>query len=134
MSEYLRERANLRKPAIYTRARFDDLVRLRHNARMKTRVRELRKAKGWNQTELAEAAGVRVATISKLERTPDKVEVLTVVKVAAALECTVDYLFEDTGDEGDFSKLRRLYSQISPVERDVVIRQLEGMAIDDSVD
>lgn len=38
------------------------------SALLSRRVREARKARGWNQTELAERAGVSVNTVARLEQ------------------------------------------------------------------
>lgn len=57
------------------------------------RLRELRRAKGWSQTELASRAGVRQATISSLERGPvKKLDMIVLEKLAAALEVDPGYL------------------------------------------
>lgn len=53
------------------------------------RLRELRLAAGMSQQALADAAGVRVATISEVERRtrPERIDVALVEKLAAALGC-----------------------------------------------
>ena len=57
------------------------------------RLREIRKAKGWTQTELATRAGVRQATISSLERGPvKKLDMSVLEKLASALEVDPGYL------------------------------------------
>lgn len=56
-----------------------------------TRVRELRRAKGWSQAQLALEAGVRQAGISRLENLGDahKVDLTVLRRVADALDVTM---------------------------------------------
>ncbi len=57
------------------------------------RVRELRKARGWSQARLAEEAGVRRATVNRIENDRLKVIALDVLeKLAKALGCDPGYL------------------------------------------
>lgn len=63
---------------------------------MKT-IRLLRKAKGWNQTLLAEAAGLEQSYISKIENGWDGITLRNLVQIAEALEVPLYQLFlEDT--------------------------------------
>ncbi len=56
-------------------------------------MRELRKAHGWSQARLAEEAGVRRATVNRIENDRLKVIALEVLeKVARALGCDPGYL------------------------------------------
>ncbi len=49
------------------------------------RIRELRGRRGWTQKALAERAGVRIATISKLENQPMRMlDVETLERIARA--------------------------------------------------
>ena len=62
------------------------------------RVRELREAQGWSQTELARRAGVRQATISHLESAKAKAIGLSVLeRLAKALGCDPGYLIVRKG-------------------------------------
>ena len=65
----------------------DDLQRLGD------RLRLAREKRGWNQRELARRAGVANSAVSRLE-TNDAVEPAweTIVKLATALDCSLDYL------------------------------------------
>lgn len=58
----------------------------------KNAIRELRKARGWTQEELAHAAGLPSSTIRRLENggTP---QLTTAAKIAAALGVTLAELF-----------------------------------------
>lgn len=51
------------------------------------RIRELREAKGWSQSELARQAGVRQAMLSELEAGKrQRVDLAVLERIAAALE------------------------------------------------
>ncbi len=57
------------------------------------RIRELRRARGWTQTELARRAGIRQATVSRLEgNAVSSVNLEILEKLAAALEVDPGYL------------------------------------------
>ncbi len=57
------------------------------------RIRELRRARGWTQTELARRAGIRQATVSRLEgNAVSSVNLGVLEKLAAALEVDPGYL------------------------------------------
>jgi len=58
------------------------------------RVRELRRAKRMNQRELAEAAAIRQALVSQIERGEANPTLDTIVKIAMALEVRFSDLFE----------------------------------------
>jgi len=59
---------------------------LRHLAR---RIKELRRAKGWSQEELAERASMQRSYIADLERGHRNASIRTLVKVANALKVAV---------------------------------------------
>ncbi len=60
-------------------------------------VKERRIAKKLNQTELAEKAGIKQATISRLESgTNDNITIENLRSIAAALSCSVVDLLPDT--------------------------------------
>jgi len=55
-----------------------------------------RQIKGWNQTDLARAAGIPQATISRLESGDiEQPKMMTLAKIARALEVSADYLLFD---------------------------------------
>ena len=61
---------------------------------MQFRIRELRRAKGMSQDELAEKSGISRATISALENgTARATTTKTLLAIAGALGTTVDGLF-----------------------------------------
>ena len=61
--------------------------------RLGQRIRELRLAKGMNQDEFAAAAGIHRTHPGKLENALIDPQLSTLVKVADALEITVEMLF-----------------------------------------
>ena len=69
---------------------------------IRLRLRELRRARGWSQADLGRKAGVRQATISRLESgTATKLSLEVLEKLAAALEVDPGYLLVrvPAGDE-----------------------------------
>ncbi len=57
------------------------------------RIREIRQVKGWTQTELARRAGIRRATVNRIENARVKAIDLDVLeKLAKALGCDPGYL------------------------------------------
>tara|TARA_R110002073_G_scaffold93196_1_gene217848 strand:- start:776 stop:1297 length:522 start_codon:yes stop_codon:yes gene_type:complete len=66
----------------------------------------LRKAKGLSQEALAEAAGVSLTQVSKIERNETDPRATTVVKLAKALDCSVDKLMLGIVPGGLNGKLR----------------------------
>lgn len=57
-----------------------------------SRIREARKAKKWTQATLAEKSGVEPSNISHIERAATKLSLPTLIKIANALEVTLDEL------------------------------------------
>jgi transcriptional regulator with XRE-family HTH domain len=53
---------------------------------------------GWSQIDLAEMAGVSVATISSMEAGRAKPSLETMEKIAAAFKCSVDSLMNGGWD------------------------------------
>ena len=61
---------------------------------LKNKVLEIRKAKGLSQEELAKAAGISRATLSKIETNDEAVITTeTVGKLCKALDCTPHEIF-----------------------------------------
>ena len=62
------------------------------------RISELRQAKGWTQTELARRAGIRRATVNRIENAKVKAIDLEVLeKLARALDVDAGYLIVTKG-------------------------------------
>lgn len=95
---------------------------------MGLRVREMRLARGWTQDDLADHAGLRQATISKVESRPDKTEFATLVKIAEAFGVQVGDLVEGIPGSGDLKRLGQLYLLLSPEDQISVTRHVEALA------
>ena len=63
--------------------------------RLATRVRTLRRDKGWSQEELAHQAGVHRTFVSQIERAVKISTIVTVEKVARALGVRIGELLDD---------------------------------------
>lgn len=57
-----------------------------------SRIREARLAKKWTQAVLAEKSGVEPSNISHIERAATKLSLPTLIRIANALEVTLDEL------------------------------------------
>lgn len=58
------------------------------------RIRELRKAKGWTQEQLAEAAGLHYSYIGGVERGDRNISLETLEKIMTGLQVLADELFK----------------------------------------
>ena len=58
-------------------------------------LKELRKAKGITQTELAERLGIKRTTVSMWEMNASSPTARMIPALAAALECSIDELFRE---------------------------------------
>ena len=56
------------------------------------RIREIRKSKKWTQAKLAEKSDVEPSYVSHIERAATKVSLPTLIRIANALEVTLDEL------------------------------------------
>ena len=64
---------------------------------MMTQLQDKRRASGMSQSELAKAAEMSVRTLQSLEtgaRNIDKVSVLTALKLARALDCSIEDILD----------------------------------------
>ena len=87
------------------------------------RIRTLRKHQGFTQEELAEAADLSSSFLSHIERGYKKVSLGALVRIAAALNTTVDFLLSDTQKaEPIFLSLetQALLSDCSAQERQII--------------
>lgn len=104
-------------------------------ARLQKNVRDLRKAAGLTQEQLAERAKVKQATISKWETgtTPD---ITSLLRVAVGLERSLDALVDGVDPEYDEKQRTRsamdgeagkLWSQLDDAQRESVITVMRAM-------
>lgn len=75
------------------------------------RIRELRKKKKWTQEYLGEVAEVEPSNISHIERAATKVSLPTLVKIANALDTTLDTLVCGSLVRGD-AVLPSLFAEV----------------------
>jgi transcriptional regulator with XRE-family HTH domain len=64
------------------------------------RMKEIRQKRGLTQVELSERSGFSQARISELERGSRMPNLVTILRIAAALECKVSVLMSIFDDEG----------------------------------
>lgn len=97
---------------------------LRQNRAMK-KVRDIRKARGLSQAQLAELAGLNQATVSKVERGEMNVTLEVIDAIAAALGVEPVQLF----DLPDLhARALAAINAIDPARRDAALVVLEAMA------
>lgn len=94
----------------YSQAAFENPLCSVHTNGMQT-LKRLRKAKGWNQTMLAEAAGVEQSTISKIESGWDGVTLRVLNYIAQALEVPTYTLLQDDRSEAE-AKLLQVFRNL----------------------
>lgn len=63
------------------------------------RIREVRRERKWNQTELAYRAGINSSYLSHIETAKTKLSLAVIVKIANALSVSVDKLLCDNLEE-----------------------------------
>ena len=61
---------------------------------MKNRIRELREARGWSQTELGRAVGVTRQAIHSIEKNKHDPSITLATRIAGALESPVEGVFD----------------------------------------
>lgn len=83
------------------------------------RITELRKAKGWSQTELAKKTGVSYTQMSRYEIRGVQPPANTLKKLADVLDTTVDFLINGDKDEKVKASLKdaELLQQFKAVEQ-----------------
>lgn len=82
--------------------------------RLGDRIARLRRAKGWNQRELAARAGTKGSQISRFERGSYQPRLETLSQLAEALETTTDFLL--TGREAKEERDARLRARLPVLE------------------
>lgn len=88
-------------------------------------VRALRMARGLTQAQLAEAAGVNQATVSKVERGETNITIDKIEAIAAALRVEPVQLFDLPELQ---ARALAALSAIDPARRDAALVVLEAMA------
>lgn len=97
------------------------------------RIREARVKRGWTQAELAEHSGVEPSNISHIERAATKLSLPTLIRIANALEATLDELVYGNLKKSahvSFSLIEEELGDCSPTELSAlaeVIRTVKGV-------
>ena len=87
------------------------------------RIRELRKQKNWTQSTLAELSEVEPSNISHIERAATKLSLPTLIKIANALEVTLDELVYSNlkkSDHVSIACINELISDCTPMELNAI--------------
>jgi transcriptional regulator with XRE-family HTH domain len=96
------------------------------------RLVQLRKRKGLNQTELAQAIGVHVNQVKRYEKGTSQPTLSVIKKLATTLEVSADVLLFGGEERGPDEELRMQFDAISrfdPEEKKVVRTVLEGLIL-----
>ena len=97
---------------------------------MGTRIRELRKAAGMSQEQLAELLCTKKATISAYENDRIDIKSSIVLEIAKALGCSGSYLLEGK-QEGDVdARIIEILSELKNDQvKEIALRQLQALAL-----
>jgi transcriptional regulator with XRE-family HTH domain len=86
------------------------------------KIRELRKAKGWTQAQLASAANITPEYISKIETGAKSASIMTLDSIAKALSVELKIDFEKQNEAEKKSQIERILKGLEhKSERDVNI-------------
>ena len=96
---------------------------------------QLRKEKGWSQSELARQIGVHVGHISRIEHGKAAPSIEVLKKATRALSVSADYLLNDEIDEATPIELKdktmaeklKLIEQLSDKDKHTIIHMIETM-------
>ena len=92
---------------------------------MGTRIREMRKAVGMSQEQLAEILCTKKATISAYENDHIDIKSSIVLEIAKALNCSGSYLLEGKKAEAMDALLELKNDQM----REVALKQIQALAL-----
>jgi transcriptional regulator with XRE-family HTH domain len=101
-----------------------------------TRIRKVRRERGWTQDQLANAVGVSRSAVAQWETGRAGQVTGNLTRIAATLEVGVEYLMY--GDDkrapsevrqGDELALLRLYRECSPEDRQLLLRTARRLAM-----
>lgn len=94
-----------------------------------TRIRQLRKEKGWTQTDLATACGFHQSYIGQIEQGQKNITLDTLEQLVHVLQVPVHALFnrvDDTGEDSTpFESLSRLLAGMSEDDQQSILRVIE---------
>lgn len=96
-----------------------------YKAPMVLRIKELRKKKGWTQSELADRAAVSRSQLAMIESEARPANTLRLNAIAAALGVPTEDLF---GSGSEDRQLLDKLSALRPEDRETVVRLVEALA------
>jgi transcriptional regulator with XRE-family HTH domain len=98
-------------------------------------IKHSRKKKGWSQAELAEKIGSHLSHVTRMETGKYNPSVDVLVKLADALEVSVDQLLSENGKAGEvhyedqtFAERLRLINSFSKKEKEAIITFIDAIA------
>ncbi len=80
-------------------------------------LRRLRKNKDWSQGQLAQKAGIDLQKVSKYERGVSSPPMATLVRIAKALDVSLDYLVTGRNTSAEKMKNAQLIERIEEIEK-----------------
>jgi transcriptional regulator with XRE-family HTH domain len=97
-----------------------------------TRIKALRKVRHWTQKELGQRLGIRFEQLNKYESGLNSPPVEMLVKLADALETSVDYLLTGTGTDSTLANARlfrrfQALEHLGEEDQLTVIRVIDAM-------
>lgn len=95
---------------------------------MTLRIRELRKARGLSQEQLASKAGLSRSQLSEIETEAKPANTLRLTSIASALGVTVEHLFSEDARTGLVSELMALMDALPEADREAILRHAKALA------
>lgn len=95
-------------------------------------LRRLRKNKDWSQGQLAQKAGIDLQKVSKYERGVSSPPMTTLVRIAKALDVSLDYLVTGSNASAEKIKNAQLIERIEEIEKLPVEYQVTLISVLDS--
>lgn len=97
---------------------------------MGTRIREMRKAAGMSQEQLAELLCTKKATISAYENDRIDIKSSIVLEIAKALGCTGSYLLEGKQESDVDARIIEILVKLKNDQvKEIALRQLQALAL-----
>lgn len=98
----------------------------------KTRLKELRKARGLSLAKMEEAIGISGASINQYENDVYEPDLFTVLKLAHFFGVSVDYFLRDTDYarplDHDHDRLLNHYDKLPPDGKEALLTLMDGLA------
>jgi len=95
---------------------------------MDSKLRQMRKARGVSQEDLADAIGVKKAAISKYELKKAHPTIDRLKQIADFLQCRLSDLIEDDNEDPKAERMLALFRELPPEQQDAMLRLAASMA------